>query len=253
MPLTLEQFIENLTSSGLFSADELSAFQESLAPEKRPHDAQGLARELIRAKRLTKYQAEAVYRGRTKGLVFGEYTILERIGAGGMGQVFKARHRTMERVVALKMLPPKAMKSPEAIKRFHQEVRTAAKLTHPNIVIAYDASEHEGIHYLVMEHVDGYDLANVVAQRGPFSVPQAVDCIVQAGKGLEHAHSEGVVHRDIKPGNLLLDRKGTVKILDMGLARIFEGNPSDGRDHLTDSGQVMGTCDYMAPEQAEDM
>ena len=118
MAVTLEQFVENLTKSGLFSPEELSAFQESFPPEKRPQDAQGLARELIRDKKLTKYQAEAVYRGKTKGLVFGEYAILEPLGAGGMGEVFKARHRTMERIVALKVLPSAAVDSPEAVKRF---------------------------------------------------------------------------------------------------------------------------------------
>jgi len=264
MAVLLEQFIENLTASGLFSAAELASFQESLPPQKRPKDAQGLARELILAGKLTRYQATMVYQGRTKGLVLGNYTVLDRIGAGGMGQVLKARHRTMDRIVALKTLPPKAMKSPEAVKRFHREVRAAAKLEHANIVTAYDADEHEGIHYLVMQYVDGKDLANIVAERGPLAVAQAVDCIIQAAKGLQYAHSKGVVHRDIKPSNLLLDRQGTVKILDMGLARILEPEgtgsffaekgacPPAPADSLTDSGQVMGTCDYMAPEQAED-
>jgi serine/threonine protein kinase len=252
MAVTLEQFAEKLTKSGLFSAEELSAFQEGLPPQRRPKDARDLTRELILAGRLTRFQAQAVYQGKTKGLVFDEYVVLEKIGEGGMGQVFKATHRTMERIVALKLLPTKAMSRPDAVERFQREVRAAARLMHPNIVTALDAREHEGIHVLVIEFVDGQDLGRVVKSRGPLPVETAVDCVLQAAKGLEYAHKQGIVHRDIKPANLLLDREGTVKILDMGLARIFVGEGAAGPDRLTGSGQVLGTCDYMAPEQAED-
>ena len=127
MAVTLEQFAQRLIQSGLFSPDELAAFQDRLPPEKRPKDPQGLAWELIRAGKLTKYQAGLVYQGKTKGLVLGEYVVLDQIGRGGMGQVFKARHRTMERVVALKVLPQGAMRSPRAVERFHREVKAAAK------------------------------------------------------------------------------------------------------------------------------
>jgi serine/threonine protein kinase len=125
---------------------------------------------------------------------------------------------------------------------------------HPNVDAAFDAAEHDGIHYLVMEYVDGRDLASVVKERGPLEIKQALDCVLQAAKGLAYAHTEGVIHRDIKPGNLLLDKNGTVKILDMGLARVAlaAGSEGQGDERLTQSGQVMGTCDYMAPEQAED-
>ncbi|HIQ19687.1 MAG TPA: PEGA domain-containing protein [Planctomycetes bacterium] len=246
------EFIARLVQTGLMSRRDIETFQEGLAPGQRPRDAKALAGQLVRAGRLTRYQAAAVYQGKTKALVLGEYVVLDRIGAGGMGQVFRARHRQMDRVVAVKVLPPDAMGSAEAIKRFRREMRAAAKLMHPNIVAAYDAGEHQGIHYLVMEWVDGKDLAQVTKQRGTIPVPEAVGWILQAARGLEYAHQLGVVHRDIKPGNLLLDRQGTVKVLDMGLARMFEGREETAASRLTATGQVMGTIDYMAPEQSED-
>jgi serine/threonine protein kinase len=123
-----------------------------------------------------------------------------------------------------------------------------------DIVMAYDAGEHHGVHFLAMEYVEGKDLSSLVKERGRLEVRQALDCVLQAAKGLAYAHRQGVIHRDIKPGNLLLDKEGTVKILDMGLARLGPGGPAQGpgTERLTQSGAALGTCDYMAPEQAYD-
>ena len=256
MAVSIRKFAENLIQSGLITAAELSAFQESLPPEKRPKDIQGLARELVRARKITKYQAAVIYRGQTKGLVLGEYVMLEKIGAGGMGEVFKAQHRRMKRLVAVKVLPASAVKSPDSVRRFYREVEAAAQLSHPNIVTAHDASEHDGIHYLAMEYVEGQDLGKIVASHGPLSVPCVVAYMLQAAKGLEYAHSKGITHRDVKPANLLLDAKGTIKILDMGLARLRKRGFGDyevtGLSQLTGTDRMMGTVDYMSPEQAED-
>lgn len=254
MPRKLEQFARRLTESGLMTVAELNSFLKQIPPDQRPRDAESLAARLIEGKKITRYQAASVYHGRTKGLVFGEYRVLDKIGQGGMGVVFKAEHRRMGRNVAVKILHVAAMKDPDAVRRFYHEVRAAARLAHPNVVTAYDAGQHEDLHYLVMEFVDGTNLSRVIKEHGPLPVIQAVHCILQAARGLEYAHGQGIVHRDVKPSNLLIDRSGNVKVLDLGLARTDQLEyPLDAEaDRLTQSGQVMGTFDYMAPEQAVD-
>ena len=216
---------------------------------EEPTTVESCARFLVQKGTLTAWQAKQLYRGKLKSLVLGNYVLLDKLGQGGMGMVFKAEHRIMQRVVALKTLSPEITKSRQLLARFRREVQVAAKLEHPNIVTAYDAAQEGEVHYLVMQYVAGEDLASLVRSPGVVSFDIAVNYVLQAAKGLQYAHEQGVIHRDIKPSNLLVDETGTVRVLDMGLARVesVEEKSSD----LTASGAVMGTIDYMSPEQAE--
>lgn len=187
------------------------------------------------------------------------YRVLGLIGTGGMGAVYKAQHRLMERLVALKVISPEFLQNEAAVDRFRREFRAVARLSHPNIVTAYDAEQAGSLHFLVMEFVEGMSLDQLVAQRGPLPVPQACELVRQAALGLAHIHERGMVHRDIKPQNLMVGRQGnTLKILDCGLARLSSERRSGRPDAegeatwagSTPVGMVLGTPDYMAPEQS---
>lgn len=185
------------------------------------------------------------------------YEIVGLIGRGGMGDVYKATHRKMERTVALKVINRGLVRKPKVVDRFHREVKAAAQLSHPNIVTAFDADQADDFHFMVMEYVDGVDLSQTVKDRGALSVAEACEYIRQAAIGLQHAHEQGMVHRDIKPHNLMVTADGTVKVLDFGLASLAPEAVSDTesgevRSDLTAAGAIMGTPDFISPEQAED-
>jgi serine/threonine protein kinase len=253
MAVTIEQFIEYLSEIGFMTVEEVQDFLDELPLNKQPRSARRLVLEMLERKKLTKFQAELIFKGKLKRLVVGNYVVLEKIGQGGMGRVYKARHRRMDRIVALKLLPFAARQSPEAVSRFEREIRAAARLAHRNIVTAHDADEANGRYYLVMEYIDGVDLLTFVREQGPLSVGRAVGYILQAGEGLAYAHAQKVIHLDIKPANLLLDNSGTIKILDMGLARIDDlvsESETAPAEALIQDGKVMGTVDYVPPERS---
>jgi len=232
--------------------DELSRLQGSFP------DPRQLAKHLLQRGWLTPYQINQIMAGRGTDLCFGQYVVLERLGEGGMGQVFKARHRRMDRTVALKVIRKDHLNSPDAVKRFRREMQATASLSHPNIVTALDADQVGDQHFFVMEYVEGIDLGSLIKKMGPPPVAQACDYMRQAAQGLQHAAEKGMVHRDIKPSNLLVSRPtegsiwgNTIKILDMGVARLQDsGDGIDSLSALTKEGRVVGTPDYMAPEQA---
>ena len=244
-----EAFLKNLRRSGLLTRHEI----EELLP-RLPRTSRGriVARSLVEMGLLTKFQAELLLAGRTNGFLLGQYRILEQLGEGGMGRVFKAVHQTMNRTVALKLLSPNLVQTSRARELFQREVRAAARLNHANIVTAYDANQIDDRYFLVMEYVDGPNLDQLVRGQKPLPVPLVCEIMRQAANGLQYAHEMGLVHRDIKPANLLVQLAGpnqdlTVKILDFGLARLQE----PGQENLPGGDRViMGTPDYLSPEQA---
>jgi serine/threonine protein kinase len=186
------------------------------------------------------------------GTVFDHYLLLDLLAQTRTGPIFKARHRPMNRAVAIKIVSGDGPKKADVVARFYRKVQILAGLEHPNLVTAYDAGERDGTHYLVMEHVDGRDLGTMLREIGPLPVAHAVNYVMQAASGLGYAHAHAVYHRNVKPTNLLVDRQGVVKVVGFGLARI-EGGPLSSeespREELTMPGFVLGTREYMAPEQ----
>lgn len=253
-------FLGNLRESGLLGEEDLSRVEVVNSGET---DARGLARWCMDMGLLTRFQAERILNGKTAGLILGQYRILEELGRGGMGRVYRAIHDRMDRQVAIKVLSPQLMRSPKAQSLFDREVRAISRLSHPNIVSAYDANVANGRHFLVLELVEGPNLSRFLRKHGALNVDQSLEYIKQACLGLAHAHKRGLVHRDIKPGNLLISLEeqggkmvpGPVKISDFGLARLRDqesGDPSES-SIAASSHSVTGTPDYISPEQARDV
>jgi serine/threonine protein kinase len=207
---------------------------------------------LIHEGLLTAFQALQLLKGRWRGFTLGKYKILDWIGSGGMGQVYLAEHRILHRLVALKVLPLELANDPWFLDNFYKEARAVAALDHPNIVRAHDIDQAGKLHFLVMEYVDGANFQHLIKTNGPLDFTRAAHYIAQAADGLQHAHEIGLVHRDIKPGNLLLSRQGIVKILDMGLACFARRSQQSDKGTNGHSKRVVGTDDYLAPEQVVD-
>ena len=183
------------------------------------------------------------------GSMLGPYELVRKLGEGGMGAVYEARHTKLDKTYAVKVLPPKFGSNAMLLARFLREMKAVGKLDHPHIVRAVNADEWNGTHYLVMEYIEGADLSELVKVKGRFSVRNACMAMRHAALGLQHAHEHGLVHRDIKPANLFVTKSGQVKLLDLGLARL---SAEESTDELTSSGAFMGTPEYMAPEQWEE-
>ena len=250
-PATIDDLLDLVQKSGVVDEARLKAHIQKLNESSAvPTEPSKLARVLVRDGLLTYFQAEQLLQGKWKRFTIGKYKVLERIGAGGMGQVFLCEHKLMRRRVAVKVLPTVKAEDPASRDRFYREARAVAAVDHPNLVRAYDIDQDENLHFLVMEYVDGTNLHDLVKKFGSLNTPRACHYIYGAAVGLQHAHEMGLVHRDIKPGNILVDRSGVVKILDMGLARFFH----DEDDVLTKkyNEDVLGTADYLSPEQAVD-
>jgi serine/threonine protein kinase len=244
-PASADELVALMRQSGIVEPGRLTAGLPEL-----PSNPKEAARVLVREGWLTYFHAEQLLKGKWRGFSIGKYQILERLGCGGMGAVYLADHSLMRRRVAVKVLPVHLAKESWFLDRFYREAQAVAAVDHPNIVHAHDVDCDGEFHFLVMEYVDGSSLQQIVHDHGPLSFSRAAHYLRQAALGLEHARGVGIVHRDIKPGNLLLDRQGVVKILDMGLACFQEG---PRKNQVKPSERVMvGTDDYLAPEQIVD-
>lgn len=252
MDVTVEQLSDSLRRSGLLSALDFQSAYGELSASGEAITTDRLLGQLAERGTITEFQRQRVSEGRIEELVLGNYTIVSRIGAGGMGEVFKAVHRRMKRQVAIKVLLLDKVHNRKPIDLFQREIETMSQLSHPNIVAAYDADECDRGAYLVMEYVGGSDLSTLVHQRGLLPLRKSVDFVTQAAQGLHYAHTRGVVHGDIKPANMLLSQDGTVKITDLGLARMMktEAVPGQGDDPSGTQSAIAGTASFMPPEQA---
>ena len=250
VPNSVEELVQLIRKSGMVDEAKLSAYlQRREFARGLPTDPREFADDMTRDGVLTNFQAEQFLLGKWRGFTIGKYKLLERVGVGGMGQVFLCEHMFMKKRVAIKVLPPAKADQPAALGRFYREARAAGSVQHPNIVRTHDIDQDGNLHFIVMDYVDGSNLLDVVKKHGPMDLGRAASYVRQTACALDHAFRNGIIHRDIKPSNLLVSKAGIVKVSDMGLARVEDAN-SDSVSVLTKDGFVVGTPDFISPEQA---
>jgi serine/threonine-protein kinase len=245
-----KSFLSLLEKSQIVSDDRLKSALANLAEvsEGAKVDTQTLASHLIDSGLITRWHVDKLLGGKYKGFFLGKFKLQGHLGTGGMSSVYLAEHKLSRQTRAIKVLPRKRVSDRSYLDRFYREGQAAAALNHPNVVRIYDICSEADTHYMVMEHVKGSDLYEIVKADGPLDANVAADYVCQAAEGLQHAHEKGMVHRDIKPANLLRTDDGVIKILDLGLA-LFQ---QEGEESLTvmHNEKIMGTADYLSPEQA---
>ena len=237
-----------IRSSGVLGDRLISEIKSKVLHGDYPMDSAALADRLVRDNLLTTFQAKRLLSNRPQGLIVGRYVILDRIGSGSMGRVYRAHHAMMDRVVALKIIAPEISSNERVVARFQREMKLVGRLDHPNVVRAFDADQINRVLYIVMEYVAGTSLGDRLKKNGPIPAAEMVDYAAQAALGLAHAHEQGIVHRDIKPTNILLNEDRRIKILDLGLGVLMEADSA--ATFATADGIAVGTVDYMSPEQA---
>ncbi|SIO63144.1 serine/threonine protein kinase [Singulisphaera sp. GP187] len=244
IPLNLLPVIQ---SAGVLTDRQFQDVKAKVLSGEYPNESRALAARLVHDNVLTAYQTKRFLSNKSHGMVVGRYAILDRLGSGSMGRVYKAHHLMMDRVVALKIIAPEIATNERVVARFYREMKLVGRLDHPNVVRAYDADQLNKILYIVMEYVRGQSLAQLF-RKAPIAPPDMVNYAAQAALGLAHAHEQGIVHRDVKPSNLLLTDDLKIKVLDLGLGVLMEAD--DQSSFATADGIAVGTVDYMSPEQA---
>ena len=231
----------------LATQQEVEECLSLLAKLAREQSQQTLADVLVQQGVVTRRQIQRLKKSieETRGTEIPGYLLERQLGAGAMAVVFRARQLSLDRTVAIKVLPKKLSENPDYVARFYKEGKAAAQLNHPNIVQAFDVGEAGGYHYFVMEYVEGHTLYDELADGKVFSEPEALRVIIQVARALEHAHSQGLIHRDVKPKNIMITKDGTVKLADMGLARAA----ADVEAAAAEAGKAYGTPYYISPEQ----
>lgn len=249
--ITSEQFIEIIQKSRLVEPEALENQVLRIRTENGgplPEDPVEIAKAFQKSELLTRWHCEKLLQGKYKGFFLGKHKLLGHLGTGGMSTVYLAEHTAMHHKRAIKVLPKTKLGNSSYLARFQREAKAIASLSHPNIVRAYDIDNEKDTHYLVMEYVEGADLQTLVKRNGPLPFDVAADYIAQAAHGLQHSHDVGLIHRDVKPANLLVNTEGQVKVLDLGLALFADESQASLTMDYND--KVLGTADYLAPEQA---